>query len=68
MNGMQIDLWEAILAGILVLDVLFFFGPGAKRTAEKAPKAGAGDWRAVLVPILLVAAFVALMVLMIRQA
>lgn len=65
---MQIDLWEAILAGILVLAVLFFFGPGAKRAAEKAPKAGAGDWRAVLVPILLVAAFVALMILMIRQA
>ena len=65
---MQIDLWEAILAGILVLAILFFFGPGAKRAAEKAPKAGAGDWRAVLVPILIVAAFVALMILMIRQA
>ena len=62
------DLWEAILAGVLVLAVLFFFGPGAKRAAEKAPKADAGDWRAALVPILLVAAFVALMIVMIRQA
>ena len=65
---MQIDLWEAILAGILVLAVLFFFGPGAKRAAKNAPKAGAGDWWAALVPILLVVAFVALMVLMIGQA
>ena len=62
------DLWEAILAGVLVLAVLFFFGPGAKRAAQKAPKAGADDWRAALVPILLVAAFVALMIVMIRQA
>ena len=62
------EIWEAILAGVLVLAVLFFFGPGAKRAAEKAPKAGAADWRAALVPILLVAAFVALMILMIRQA
>ena len=57
------DLWEAILAGVLVLAVLFFFGPGAK----KAPKASAGDWKAALVPILLVAAFVVLMILMIAQ-
>ena len=62
------ELWEAILAGVLVLAVLFFFGPGAKRTAKNAPKADAGDWKAAIVPILLVAAFVALMILMIRQA
>ena len=61
------DLWEAILAGVLVLAVLFFFGPGARRAAEKAPKAGAGDWKAALVPILLVAAFVVLMIMMIAQ-
>ena len=61
------DLWEAILAGVLVLAVLFFFGPGAKRAAEKAPKASAGDWKAALVPILLVAAFVVLMIMMIAQ-
>ena len=59
------EIWEAILAGVLVLAVLFFFGPGAKRAAEKAPKAGAGDWRAALIPILLVAGFVVLMLLMI---
>ena len=61
------DLWEAILAGVLVLAVLFFFGPGAKRAAEKAPKAEAGDWKAALVPIFLVAAFVVLMIMMIAQ-
>ena len=55
---MQIELWEAILAGVLVLIVLFFFGPGAKRAVEKAPKADAGDWKAAIVPILLVAGFV----------
>ena len=63
---MQIDLWEAILAGVLVLIVLFFFGPGAKRMMEKAPRAGADDWKAAIVPILLVAGFVVLMILMIR--
>ena len=59
------ELWEAILAGVLVLVVLFFFGPGAKRAAEKAPKAGADDWKAAIVPILIVAAFGVLMILMI---
>lgn len=62
---MQMGLWEAILAGVLVLAVLFFFGPGAKRAAEKAPKAEAGDWKAAIVPILAVVAFVVLMILMI---
>lgn len=62
---MQIELWEAILAGVLVLAVLFFFGPGVKRSIEKAPKAGASDWKAAIVPIALVAAFVALMIMMI---
>jgi len=62
------EIWEAILAGGLVLAVLYFFGPGAKRAAEKAPKAGAGDWKAALVPILLVAAFVVVMILMVGQA
>jgi len=62
------EIWELILAGLLVLAVLFFFGPGAKRAAEKAPKAGAGDWRAALVPILLVAVFVVVMILMVAQA
>ena len=61
------DLWEMILAGVLVLAVLFFFGPGAKRAAEKAPKAGPGDWKAALVPILLVAGFVAFIIVMIIQ-
>ena len=62
---MQMELWEAILAGVLVLIVLYFFGPGAKRAIEKAPEAGAGDWKAAVLPIALVAAFVALMILMI---
>ena len=61
------DLWEAILAGVLVLAILFFFGPGAKRAADKAPKARAGDWTAALVPILIVAAFVVVMILMLAQ-
>ena len=61
------ELWEAILAGVLVLAVLFFFGPGAKRATEKAPKAEASDWKAALVPVFLVAAFVVLMILMIAQ-
>lgn len=62
------EIWEAILAGVLVLAVLYFFGPGAKRAAEEAPKAGAGDWKAALVPILLVAVFVVVMILMVGQA
>ncbi|MCY4222518.1 MAG: hypothetical protein OXC25_11945 [Thiotrichales bacterium] len=62
------EIWEAILAGVLVLAVLYFFGPGAKRAAEEAPKAGAGDWKAALVPILLVAVFVVVMILMVSQA
>lgn len=64
---MQVELWEAILAGVLALAVLFFFGPGVKRAMKKVPKAEAGDWKAALVPILVVAGFVVLMILMIGQ-
>ena len=62
---MQVELWEALLAGALVLVVLFFFGPRVKRSMAQTPAADAGDWKAAIVPILLVAGFVALMILMI---
>ncbi len=54
-------LWEQVLLGLLVAVVLVWFFPGLKRTMKDAPKAKAGDWKGVLVPIGVVILFVLLL-------
>ncbi|WP_038097898.1 hypothetical protein [Thioalkalivibrio sp. HK1] len=63
---MEIPLWEKLLAGVAALALLFFFVPGLRRWFKNPPKAGKGDWPAAILPILAVAAFVMLMIYMIR--
>jgi di/tricarboxylate transporter len=50
--------WEMLLLGVLVLLVLFWFGPGIKATMEKSRQAEQRDWAGFLLPIALVVLFV----------
>ncbi|MCO6411564.1 MAG: hypothetical protein J5I92_02355 [Thiogranum sp.] len=57
-------LWEKILVGILVLLVLLWFRPGMKAVFKERRDASREEWMSVLIPIALVAAFVALLIFM----
>jgi hypothetical protein len=57
--------WEMVLMGGLALLVLFWAGPGVKAMLEKSRQAKERDWAGLLVPLLLVVAFVILLMKMV---
>ena len=57
-------LWEKILLGVLVLLVLLWFRPGLKAIFRERRDASRDEWMSVLIPIALVAAFVALLIVL----
>jgi hypothetical protein len=54
--------WEAILLGAIALLVIFWFRPGIKATLEKSRQAKEKDWKSVLIPLVLVVAFVVFLI------
>jgi di/tricarboxylate transporter len=59
-----LSLWEKILLGVLVVVVLLWFSPGIKAAFAERRKASSEEWMSVLIPIGLVAAFVALLIVL----
>jgi hypothetical protein len=57
--------WEMVLMGALAILVLFWAGPGVKAMLEKSRQAKERDWVGLLVPLLLVVAFVLLLMKMV---
>ena len=57
--------WEMVLLGGMALLVLFWAGPGVKAMLEKSRQAKERDWAGLLVPLLLVVAFVILLMKMV---
>jgi flagellar biogenesis protein FliO len=51
-----------VLLGALALLVLFWAGPGVKAMLEQSRQAQSRDWAGLLVPLLLVIAFVILLI------
>jgi hypothetical protein len=64
---MQVDTWEAVLVGVLVLVLLMWFGPGVKRAVKDAPKGSSEDWKGALIPLAMVLLFVFLLIAMVRR-
>ena len=54
--------WEMIALGAIALGVLFWSGPGIKAMLEQSRQATQRDWAGLLVPLLLVVAFVLLLI------
>ncbi len=54
--------WEMVLLGVLALLVLLWAGPGVKAMLEQSRQAQNRDWAGLLVPLLLVIAFVILLI------
>ena len=57
--------WEMVLLGGLALLVLFWAWPGVKAMLENSRQAKQRDWAGLLVPLLLVVAFVILLMKMV---
>jgi hypothetical protein len=57
----KLSTWEMVLLAVLALLVLFWAGPGVKALLEQSRQAKERDWTGLLVPLLLVVAFVLLL-------
>jgi di/tricarboxylate transporter len=58
------SLWEKLLIGIVVVLVLLWFRPGLKAAFKERRPASQAEWLSALIPIALVAAFVALLIML----
>jgi len=58
-------LWQQILLGILALALFFWFRPGLKAAMQRSAEAPK-DWKAVLLPLLVVIAFIILLIYSVR--
>jgi hypothetical protein len=54
--------WEMVALGAIALLVLFWSGPGIKAMLEQSRQAKERDWAGLLIPLLLVVAFVLLLI------
>jgi hypothetical protein len=57
--------WEMVLLGAIALGVLIWAGPGVKVMLEQSHKAESRDWTGLLLPLLLVIAFVIFLIQMV---
>lgn len=53
--------WELLILGALVILVLFWITPGLKQAFKQSEEAENRDWAGALIPLAIVAAFVALL-------
>jgi hypothetical protein len=56
-----LETWEMILLGALAVLLIFWFRPGIKAALERSREAEK-DWKAVLIPLVLVVLFVILLI------
>jgi hypothetical protein len=61
----NLSTWEMVLMAAIALLVLFWAGPGVKAMLEQSRQAKERDWAGLLVPLLLVVAFVLLLMKMV---
>jgi len=61
----NLSTWEMVLMAAIALLVLFWVGPGVKAMLEQSRQAKERDWAGLLVPLLLVVAFVLLLMKMV---
>ena len=61
----QMETWEMLLLGVLLVLVLFWMGPGVKTMLEQSRQAESRDWAGFLWPIVLVVLFVLFLINMV---
>ena len=60
---MEMSLWMKIAWALALGAMLVFLLPRARHMLKNSPKAGAGDWQSVLIPLVLVILFVLLLIM-----
>jgi len=60
------NIWLQIASASLVVLMLVFLYPTAKRWLSEGPKAKPGDWQAAMIPLLMVVGFVILLILLVK--
>ena len=64
---MESDLWMKILSALLIGAMLVFLLPRAKHMLQNSPKAGEGDWKAVLIPLALLVLFILFLITIVQS-
>lgn len=54
--------WMKIGSAVLLVAMIIYLWPSAKHMMNNSPKAEAGDWQSVVLPLLGVIGFVALLI------
>lgn len=54
--------WEKILLGVAAVLILLWFRPGIRAAMERSRQAGERDWKAVILPLVVVVLFVLLLI------
>jgi len=57
--------WTKIIWAIVILAMIFVVWPRAKQMMQDSPKAQAGDWQAVVLPLAAVVGFVILLIMLV---
>jgi hypothetical protein len=57
--------WMKVGSAVLILAMMIYIWPSAKRMLNESPEAEKGDWRSVVVPLLAVIGFVILLIAMV---
>jgi len=60
------DMWMKIASAVTLGLIAVLIFPRAQAMMKNSPKAEAGDWQAVLLPLLAVAGFIVLLVMMLK--
>ncbi len=55
-------MWEKVFYALGLVAMLAFIAPRAMSAMKHSPKAEKGDWQAVIVPLLLIALFIAFLI------
>ena len=63
---MEPGIWMKIGSALLIGAMLVFLLPRAKQMMQNSPKAGEGDWKAVLIPLLLLVLFILFLITIVR--
>lgn len=59
------DSWTKLLWALPLIIMAFLIFPRAQAMMKNSPKAEAGDWQSVIVPILFVIGFVLLLIMLV---
>lgn len=64
---MEPNIWMKIGSALLLGAMLVFLLPRAKHMLQNSPKAGEGDWKAVLIPLLLLVLFILFLITIVQS-